>query len=478
MEKLTDSRTLYCIGCNARFPQLESNGVCPRCGVGVDVNADTFLAETLLIREPPRGKRPGGRGPDDGDAVLEALIGSDLDVYRCEALLGRGGMGHVYLAYHTELYRHCALKILSPRLIAVDKEFVARFASEGRTAAALIHPNVVTTHAVGHTEQFHFLEMEFVPGRSLQQLLEDEGTLPPVRSMRIAAQIATGLAAAHRAGIVHRDLKPDNVLMSQEGVPKIGDFGLAKRIVENAAGKRTLAGTPHFMAPELFRGEPASPASDVYALGVTLFLMLTGRLPFTGSSLSELGHVVATERVPSLRSQIPEISLELAECVNQLLAKNPSQRPADAVATTQLLHAILGEVRDIASLLGEAFGDDSNVSWIRADSRYQVVFQLPDGRKQKIFIEPSEHAPGERLLLLYSVCCDAQPEYYEEALRLNSEVLHGGIAIREIDGRPKFIMLDTFPRATVGPDAIRRSGYEIAQRADAVEKLLTGLDVN
>ncbi len=142
----------------------------------------------------------------------------------------------------------------------------------------------------------------------------------------------------------------------------------------------------------------------------------------------------------------------------------------------QLLHAILGQVRDVESLLSEAFSEHDNVVWTRTGKRYELVLTLPDGRRQTVFVEPSDHSVTERLLLIYSLCCNAQPEYYEHVLRLNSEVSHGGLAIRDIDGEAKFVMVDTYPRATVDVEEIRSSVLEIAFWADSVEKLLTGLD--
>ena len=413
------------------------------------------------------------------DEELDRYVGKMLHVYHCESLLGRGGMGRVYLAHHAKLQRKCALKILSPRVVANDVDYASRFLQEGRAAAALIHPNIVTTHAIGEVKGLHFLEMEFVAGRSLQKLLQDEHQLTAVRATTLAAWIAEGLAAAHHRGIVHRDLKPDNVLLTQRGLPKIADFGLAKRIVaEDGSRGERFAGTPHFMAPELFNKRPSTPSSDVYALGVCYYLMLTGKLPFFSGSLSKLRDAATTEPVPSAREFCDDLTLEMAECLSLLLAKSPANRPRDGIEAAQLLRAVGGQVRDIESLLREAFSDTPDVSWVRSGSRYRLTLLLPDGRKQTLFVEPSDHSAGDRLLLFFSICCDAQPEYYEEALRLNSEIPHGALAIREIDGGLKFVMVDTYLRATVDVEDVRRSALEVAYRADAVEKLLTGLDQN
>jgi eukaryotic-like serine/threonine-protein kinase len=237
-------------------------------------------------------------------------------------------------------------------------------------------------------------------------------------------------------------------------------------------------GTPHFIAPELFHGHHATPASDVYALGVSLFLMLTGVYPFYGQSLSSLMHSVLNDPIPSLRKLRPEIPLEMAECVNMLMAHSPLQRPRDGIAAAQLLSAILGELQDVDWLLREAFGKDPSVKWAVENGCYRIQITLPDGRQQAVFVESSKHAASERLLLIYSICCPSDPSYYEYALRLNSEIAHGGLAIRSVNGRDHFVILDSYPRGTVDVEEIRRSVREMALRGDSVEKLLTGRDVN
>ncbi len=467
---------IYCAGCNERFLQGTDGGKCPRCGALIGTVPSYWLNDTLLCRD-------ASDASDFGDGTLtitgspDPLVGQTIQVYECRSLLGAGGMGRVYLARHAELQRDCALKILSPRSAANDFDYVERFRNEGRAAAALVHPNIVTIHATGTSDGYHFLEMEFVSGQSLQRLINEDGRLTPVRATVMAGAIATGLSAAHRNGILHRDLKPDNVLMTNRGIPKLADFGLAKRIYDDNQPD-ILVGTPNYMAPELFAGEPATPASDVYALGVCYFLLLTGRLPYVAGTLTELRRTVGTDPVPSVRQFAENVNLEMAECVSLLLAKSPDNRPQDGIEAAQLLHAVAGQVRDLDSLLREAFEGQTDVTWSRHGPRYELTMTLPDGRRQKLFVEPSEHPGAGRLLLIYSICCPAKTDYYEEALRLNSVVPHGSLAVRDLDGEPHFVMIDTYPRATVDAEEIRRSVLEVAIQADEVEHRLTGLDRN
>jgi len=344
----------------------------------------------------------------------------------------------------------------------------------------LVHPNIVTTHAIGQDRGHHFLEMEFISGRSLQRLIDKEQRLTPTRATVLACGIANGLAAAHAGGIIHRDLKPDNVLLTARGIPKIADFGLAKQIFTDSGmvSAERFAGTPNFMAPELFQGAPATPASDVYGLGVCYFLMLAGRLPFVGGSLTELQRSLTNDPLPNIREECPQIPLEIAECLSLLLAKTPGNRPRDGIEAAQLLSAVAGQMRDIESLLLEAFRGNPQVSWTRDENRYLLSLSLPENRRQSVLIEPGGDSVAERLLMIYSICCPAEPRYYEQALRLNAEISHGGLSIREIDGRSQFVMVDTYPRATVDPEEIRNSVLEVARRADEVEQRLTGLDRN
>ena len=477
------ARSVYCGSCNGRFYVRQGEPICPECGMPAGGEPDQGgLAPTLLMRLSTGGM--DGESLEafeiengDVDTAIAGRLGRNLHVYEFKSLLGAGGMGRVYLARHSSLERRCAVKVLSPRTARSDVNYVQRFQQEGRAAASLNHPNVVVTHAIGEERSFHFLEMEFIAGGSLRQLLRDEGPLPPLRATNLVARVADGLASAHRRGIVHRDLKPDNVMMTLSGVPKITDFGLAKKIQTDLSGEAGyLAGTPHFMAPELFSGEPATPASDVYALGVMYFTLMTGRLPFTAGSLAELIQTVQNSPIPNPRQLLPELPLEMAECLALLLEKSPANRPPHGAAAAQLLAAVAGDVPDIETLLTQAFSGRSDISWTRDGDRYLVRINFRDGRKQDVAVEPSKPAAAEKLLSISSVCGPAVSSYYEEALRLNSVMAHGRITICDIAGQPMFCATNTYPRETADPEEVRRSVLELAHQADAIERLLTNQD--
>ena len=479
MNRALSHTSFYCLGCNEVF--VAHDDKCPRCHAPVLIGDETSLGDTMLL---PRvvGGAHSNETPLAHERTndLEQLPGSRLAVYEIEQLLGRGGMGHVFLAMHGDLHRPCAVKVLSPSLVNHDLDFVNRFSREAQSAASLIHANIVTTHAIGEAAGFHFLEMEFVAGRSLQQTVDDDGCMPAIRATSLMVKVAAGLAAAHQKNIVHRDLKPDNILITPRGEPKIADFGLAKRVVGDASNQTAthLAGTPYFMAPELFNGEEATPSSDVYAMGVCYFYLLTGQYPFSGNSFAELMHAVQTEDIPSVRKLSPDVTFEMAECLCLLLAKSPQNRPQNATAAHQLLLAVLGAVRDLESLLSDAFRGNPSVSWKRSGRRYDLLLQLKANRKQTVAVEASDHDLSDQLVLIYSVCCPANAEYFEQALRINSEMPHGALAIREIEGESMFVVVDTYPRGTVDVEEIRRSVLVVAERADEVELELTGADHN
>ncbi|MDP1795880.1 MAG: protein kinase, partial [Planctomycetaceae bacterium] len=261
------------------------------------------------------------------------------------------------------------------------------------------------------------------------------------------------------------------------GIPKVADFGLANRVhLRGVDAVNDLVGTPAFMAPELFQGTPAAPVSDVYSLGVCYYQMLTGHLPFPQVIVSEVIRAATQDRVPSPRKWCQKLPLEMSECLYTLLDKAPSNRPATAMDAAHLLQAVLGQSEDLGTLLQSAFGRYPGITWKPHGNGFRVDLVFSNGRKQTVFVENSDHAVAERLLRIRSLCAKAEPAYFETALRLNAEILHGALSIQEIDGEAAFVMVDSYPRATVDAEEIRRSVLEVAQRADAVELLLTQRD--
>src|SRR5215469_8257933 len=217
--------------------------------------------------------------------IADALTGRVLDGrYLVRSRIAHGGMATVYLATDTRLDRQVALKVMHAEL-ARDEEFVSRFTGEAKSVARLSHPNIVAVFDQGSDGQFLYLAMEYVPGRTLRSLLRERGRFPADAALGIMDAILSGLAAAHAAGIVHRDVKPENVLLTADGQVKVVDFGLARA---QAAASNTRAGlvigTVAYIAPEQVTSQVTDARTDVYAAGVLLFELLTGRQPHTGDS--------------------------------------------------------------------------------------------------------------------------------------------------------------------------------------------------
>ena len=247
--------------------------------------------------------------------------------YEIMQLLGRGGMGIVMRGFDPALNRHSAVKVLAPEL-ASSAAARRRFSREAKSAAAVVHPHVVPIQTVDEHAGLPYLVMPVVEGRSLQQRVDQSGPLAVIEVVRIAAQIADGLSAAHAQGLVHRDIKPANILL-ENGVERvqITDFGLA-RAANDASMTRSgvIAGTPQYMSPEQAHGDEIDARSDLFSLGSVIYFMLTGRSPFRAETTMGVLNRIANDQPRRLRSLHPEIPAWLQNIVARLLEKNPDKR--------------------------------------------------------------------------------------------------------------------------------------------------------
>lgn len=258
------------------------------------------------------------------------LVGSLIgERYRVEKVVARGGMATVYLAMDVRLERKVALKIIHPHL-ASDSSFRDKFIREARIAAKLSHPNLVNVFDQGEDGDLAFMAMEFVLGITLRDALKDFGALDGKRALDLFEPMLSGLAAAHRAGVLHRDLKPENVLLADDGRIKLGDFGLA-RDIDNHTSTGSLVGTVAYLSPELVMRGIADARSDVYAAGIMLFEMLTGRQPFEGDQAVQIAYQHANDNVPAPSKFNPEVAPLLDELVLWATARDAAHRPNDAV---------------------------------------------------------------------------------------------------------------------------------------------------
>ena len=266
------------------------------------------------------------------------MVGRLIDGrYQVRSRIARGGMATVYLATDLRLERRVAIKIMHGHL-ADDNTFKARFVQEARSAARLAHPNVVNVYDQGQDADMAYLVMEYLPGITLRDLLKDYGRLTSEQTMDILEAVLAGLAAAHKAGIVHRDLKPENVLLADDGRIKIGDFGLARAVNNNTATGQALLGTIAYLSPELVTRGIADARSDIYALGIMTYEMLTGEQPYVGEAPMQIAYQHANDTVPQPSARVATIPHELDELVLWATARDPEQRPRDArVMLDQLL---------------------------------------------------------------------------------------------------------------------------------------------
>ena len=253
--------------------------------------------------------------------------------YQILGLLGRGGMGEVYRAEDLSLGQSVALKFL-PDSVAVDAERLARFRTEVSVARQVSHPNVCRVYDIGEADGHVFLSMEYVDGEDLASLLRRIGRLSPDKAAEMARQLCAGLAAAHDKGVLHRDLKPANVMIDGRGRVRLADFGLAGGAEVETPG---LAGTPAYMAPEQFAGQAASVKSDIYALGLVLYEMFTGKAAFSGATVNDLARQHREATPTSLTQVVAEIDPVVDRVIQRCLAKDPADRPASALAVSAAL---------------------------------------------------------------------------------------------------------------------------------------------
>jgi serine/threonine protein kinase len=339
-----DGRTVALADYLRRYPEL---------GTPASVHADLILAEyrvdrqfgtasgvsEFLERYPVRTEELRALLSDEDDSLSLSTIGSphreprqalrgQFGRYRIERLLGRGGMGAVYLAHDPELDRLVALKV--PDLDRADGELRKRFQREACAAAALHHPNLCPVYDVGQNDGIPFLTMAFIDGEPLAHLLQRDGPLPPERALSLTATVARALAFAHQHGVVHRDLKPANILLDRTAQPMVVDFGLARRDTPEQsppASTGLLIGSPPYMAPEQVssRFGPVGPRADVYALGVVLYELLTGRPPFQGTMSEVLASILTEEVVPPSRRR-PGLPARLDALCARAMARNQADR--------------------------------------------------------------------------------------------------------------------------------------------------------
>jgi serine/threonine protein kinase len=335
------------------------------------------------------------------------------DRYELQEVVGTGGMSSVFKAHDTLLERNVALKILHEHHLD-DEEYVERFRREARIVAQLSHPNIVTVIDRGESDGRPFIVFEYVDGQTLDEVVAHRGALPIDEALEIAIASARGLAFAHRHGLVHRDVKPQNILLNGDRQPKVTDFGIARSldVKKGVTQTGTVLGTSNYIAPEQASGDRASPQSDVYSLGVVLFELLTGRVPFAGENFVTVAMKHINEPAPSVTTLRRDCPPRVAAAVARALAKDPRGRFPSMDAFAAELEACVQDLRPV-----------------EADST-STVMRAPAGRPARRPARRSPRArsqftPGPLLLGLLALAALAVIVVAAIAVKRDSSVLPG-----------------------------------------------------
>jgi serine/threonine-protein kinase len=323
------------------------------------------------------------------------------DRYKLDRRLGVGGMATVQLAFDTRLERNVAVKLLAEHL-AEDASFVTRFRREALAAARLVHPNIVQVFDFGsdvHSGR-QFIVMEYVDGHSCAELLRDRGPMTPRDAVEILTQACRGLDYAHRNGVVHRDIKPGNLMVNTDGVVKLADFGIAKAAEQSDITKvGSVLGTAAYLSPEQTRGEPAGPASDIYALGVVSYQLMAGRLPYEAGSLTDLARLQESGPPPNLSDEVRDAPPALAAAVSRALARDPVRRYADAAEMEDALRDGLEGISNTEDLDATQHLPDEEATRMLTGTRERPRRQLqpveePPSRRTSSRPAPSRRQPA------------------------------------------------------------------------------------
>ena len=319
---------------------LESSRFCSSCGSALTPKPTGEMGETMAMPAPTSTPRSSSGGTtralhsalDEGRFLPGTMV---AERYRIIALLGRGGMGEVYRATDLTLGQQVALKFL-PESTVTDPDTLARFYNEVRIARQVSHPNVCRVYDIGEADGHPYISMEYVDGENLGTLLRRIGRLPHDTAIEMARKLCAGIAAAHGKGVLHRDLKPANIMIDSSGQVLVMDFGLAG-IASQIQGAEIRHGTPAYMAPEQLSGAEVTVRSDIYALGLVLYEMFTGKRAFEAATMAEMTKLRAESAPPSLVSMVRDLDPAVERVVQRCLEKDPTKRPASALAVAAAL---------------------------------------------------------------------------------------------------------------------------------------------
>jgi hypothetical protein len=394
-------------------PVSPTHRFCPACGAPLDVSdhptgtaprrsSAASPSPPRAGSTPPLSRTPGSTGGRAGERFAPGAVLGDR--YRIVGLVGRGGMGEVYRADDLKLEQPVALKFL-PRALERDAERAERLYGEVRMARQVSHPAVCRVWDIGEADGQHFLSMEFVDGENLASLLRRIGRFPLDKALDIARQVAAGLAAAHEKGVLHRDLKPANVMLDGQGKVRLTDFGLAG-LADAFAGEDVRSGTPSYMSPEQLQGREVTVRSDIYALGLLVYELVTGRRAFEGKGLAELTRKHRDERPIEPSALVPDLDPAVERTILACLEKDPKRRPPSALVVSGMLSGrdpleaaiAAGETPspELVAAAGESEGLRPRAAWACLAAVVLAVLAVPLVRRPTDLLSrvPVEKSPA------------------------------------------------------------------------------------
>ena len=298
------------------------------------------------------------------------------DRYQIIKSIGEGGMANVYLAYDTILDRNVAVKVLRGDL-ASDEKFVRRFQREALSASSLAHPNIVEVYDVGEDNGSYYIVMEYIEGKHLKELIKKRGKLTLSEVIDIMSQICDGLAVAHDSYIIHRDIKPQNIMILDSGLVKITDFGIAMALNSTQLTQtNSVMGSVHYLPPEQASGKGSTMQSDIYSMGILMYELLTGSLPFRGENAVEIALKQLKEPIPNIKEKLPDIPNSIVNVIRRSTAKNPKNRYSDA-------REMLDDIKTSM--------DDSRTNESIFEFKYPEVDEIDKQAKKNASTKETEH---------------------------------------------------------------------------------------
>lgn len=382
------------------------------------------------------------------------------DRYEVRKLIGEGGMANVYLGYDTILERDVAIKVLRGDL-ADDEKFVRRFRREAQNASLLSHPNIVQIYDVGEDDGNFYIVMEYIKGQTLKQLIKKRGKLTPAETVDIVSQLADGLAHAHDSYIIHRDIKPQNIMILEDGMVKITDFGIAMALnASDLTQTNSVMGSVHYLPPEQASGKGSTIKSDIYSLGIMMYEMLAGTMPFKGETAVEIAMKHLKNPMPSVRKENPNVPQSLENVILKATAKNTKNR----------YNNVREVYEDIKTCLDKSRKDEKRIVFQYPENEYSDEnTKVVDNLKDEIKAKEEEKAKAKKKEEVVVKEID-DSEYNDKKLSLFTKILIGLVGVLVVALLTVFIVIPnlTVTKDLTVPDV---SGLTKASAREKLEKL-------